>query len=136
MSISRSENMRRIRSSDTEPELLLRRRLHAAGFRYVLHHKKVVGKPDIVMPCRKAAIFVHGCFWHRHYGCSRATFPNTNETYWREKFARNVRRDADVQNTLRLQGWNVIIVWECQLRRAPDKAAMDVIHKLSATGHG
>src|SRR5689334_5847422 len=109
MGISRSENMRRIRSSDTEPEMLLRRRLHSAGVRYRVRYSRLIGKPDIVVACYKVAIFVHGCFWHRHEGCQRATFPKTNISYWREKFKRNIERDARVESALRQAGWTVVV---------------------------
>ena len=79
---ARSKNMRAIRSKDTEPELRVRRALHAAGFRYRLHNKELPGNPDIVLPKHRAVIFVHGCFWHRHTGCKRATLPKTNEEFW------------------------------------------------------
>ncbi|WP_316196017.1 very short patch repair endonuclease [Bradyrhizobium sp. SZCCHNRI3052] len=112
----RSERMSRIRSRDTKPELVLRRELHRLGLRYTLGNKRLPGKPDIVLPRHKAAVFVHGCFWHRHAGCNIATTPKSNTPYWQEKFDRNVSRDARVRAELESQGWRVFTVWECELQ--------------------
>lgn len=112
----RSEIMRRVRSKDTSPERKVRSLLHRRGFRFRLHRKDLPGAPDIVLPKYDTVIFVHGCFWHRHPGCSRATTPATRREYWLPKFERTVRRDAKNQAELRRLGWNVVIVWECELR--------------------
>lgn len=120
MAISRSENMRRIRSGDTGPELALRRALHGLGYRYRVRPKGLPGRPDIVFPARRKAVFVHGCFWHRHEGCPRARVPKTNSSYWGPKLAGNAARDAEHLAQLRQEGWEVLVVWECELR---DKAA-------------
>jgi DNA mismatch endonuclease (patch repair protein) len=85
--------MRRVRQKDTAPEIRLRKALHAAGVRFRLHDKRLPGRPDIVLACRRLAIFVHGCFWHRHEGCSRTTTPKSNRAYWMRKFAENIERD-------------------------------------------
>ncbi|MCU9840541.1 DNA mismatch endonuclease Vsr [Ruegeria sp. WL0004] len=114
----RSERMSRIRSSNTAPEIALRRAMHAIGFRFRLHSKGLPGKPDIVLPRHKTVIFVHGCFWHRHSGCKIATTPKTNTEFWVEKFDRNVVRDARTREQLEGLGWRVIVVWECELRSA------------------
>ncbi|ADZ72761.1 very short patch repair endonuclease [Polymorphum gilvum] len=114
----RSERMSRIRSSNTAPEVALRRAMHALGFRFRLHSKGLPGKPDIVLPRYKTVIFVHGCFWHRHRGCKVATTPKTNTEFWVEKFDRNVARDARTREQLERLGWRVIVVWECELRSA------------------
>lgn len=114
----RSERMSRIRSSNTAPEVALRRAMHAIGFRFRLHSKGLPGKPDIVLPRHKTVIFVHGCFWHRHSGCKIATTPKTNTEFWVEKFDRNVVRDARTREQLEGLGWRVIVVWECELRSA------------------
>jgi len=90
----RSWNMSRIRGKDTKPEIAVRKMLHAAGFRFRLHVKDLPGKPDIVLPKWKTVIFVHGCFWHRHEGCSRCTTPTSNNEYWVKKFEKNVERDS------------------------------------------
>lgn len=122
----RSERMSRIRSRDTAPELALRRRLHALGLRYRLHDRRLPGRPDLVLPRYRAAIFVHGCFWHRHGGCSIATTPKTNTAFWQDKFDRNVSRDARSSAALAEAGWRVFTVWECELNsgvRAASSAA-------------
>lgn len=111
----RSERMARIRSRDTKPELLLRRALHAAGFRYRLGGAGLPGKPDIVLPRRRTVIFVHGCFWHRHPGCNVATTPKSNTSFWIDKFERNTARDRRVIAELEAQGWKVLVAWECDV---------------------
>jgi len=111
----RSERMSRIRSSNTAPEVALRRALHALGFRFRLHRKDLPGKPDVVLPRYKTVIFVHGCFWHRHSGCKVATTPKSNTDFWVEKFDRNVARDTRTREQLEGLGWRVIVVWECEL---------------------
>jgi DNA mismatch endonuclease, patch repair protein len=113
---TRSRMMAGIRGKNTKPELALRRSLHGLGFRYRLHAKGVLGKPDIVMPKYHAVIFVHGCFWHRHVGCRCTTYPTTRPEFWTAKFDANVARDAAVQSALLEAGWRVGIVWECALR--------------------
>ena len=123
--LERSERMSRIRSSNTSPELALRRELHALGFRFRLHRKDLPGKPDIVLTRYRTVVFVHGCFWHRHAGCKIATTPKSNTGFWIEKFDRNVARDSRSRELLEAQGWKVIIAWECELgsgRKAADAA--------------
>lgn len=117
VSITRSENMRRIRSRDTTPELTLRAALHRSGLRYRLHDSDLIGSPDIVFRTKKVAIFVHGCFWHTHPSCPRATIPATNCAYWSTKLERNRLRDLRVQSELRAQGWQLLVAWECEIRR-------------------
>lgn len=112
----RSWNMSRIRGRNTGPELLLRSLLHRAGFRFRLHAKQLPGRPDVVLPKYRAAIFVHGCFWHRHPGCRSATTPSTRREFWQEKFDSNVSRDARNQAALEATGWTVLTVWECELK--------------------
>ena len=119
----RSALMARVRGKDSAPELVVRRLLHAMGWRYRLHAGDVPGKPDIVVRGRRRAIFVHGCFWHRHEGCRRATMPATRVEFWTAKFAANVERDRRVFEALRLAGWNVLVVWECELK---DREALAV----------
>jgi len=106
-----------IRGKDTKPEIALRRALHAHGFRFRLHTKQIPGRPDVVLPKYRAAIFVHGCFWHRHTGCRYATTPATRREFWHAKFAANVARDKVVRTKLLQAGWRVGVVWECGLRR-------------------
>src|SRR5687768_2132535 len=107
--------MARIRSSNTKPEVSLRKALHRLGLRFRLHGRKLPGKPDIVLPRFKTAIFVHGCFWHRHEGCKVANTPKSNTDFWVDKFSRNVARDAKIADELKRLGWRVIVAWECEL---------------------
>lgn len=113
---ARSENMRRITSSDTRPELVVRRLLHGMGYRYRLHRKDLPGKPDIVLGPRQKAIFVHGCFWHQHAACRAGRIPGSNSQYWVPKLRRNVERDALTQQALAAGGWEVLVIWECQIK--------------------
>lgn len=110
--------MSRIRHRDTKPEMLVRRLLHAMGFRYRLHDKRLPGSPDIVFASRKKAIFVHGCFWHRHpdAGCALARMPKSRLDFWRPKLEGNRTRDVRHQSELDALGWRYLIVWECELR--------------------
>jgi len=110
----RSENMRRIGRKNTQPELAVRRALHARGRRFRLHQADLPGKPDIVLPKHRLAIFVHGCFWHRHRGCANCTDPKTRPDFWATKFAANVERDARAERQLRDLGWRVETIWECE----------------------
>lgn len=115
---ARSERMSRIRGRDTKPELVLRKALHAAGFRYRLHAPDMPGRPDLVFPKWGAAVFVHGCFWHQHKNCRIANVPGSNTAFWQAKFQANKRRDARAIRALRSAGWRVAVVWECQLSGA------------------
>ena len=112
----RSYNMSRIRGKNTKPEILVRKGLHARGFRFRLHNKKLPGSPDIVLPKYGLAIMVNGCFWHGHKGCRYATKPKTNVEFWEAKIARNRHRDEVTNAHLEALGWHVITVWECELR--------------------
>lgn len=114
---TRSRMMAGIKGKNTTPEVLLRKALHGAGFRFRLHAAKLPGRPDIVLPKYRAAIFVHGCFWHRHDGCRNASVPKTNAAFWKEKFQRNVARDATNRTDLKEAGWRVAIIWECAIRK-------------------
>jgi DNA mismatch endonuclease, patch repair protein len=114
---TRSRMMSGIRGKDTKPELLARRLLHREGLRFTLH-ARLPGKPDIVLPKRRAVVFVHGCFWHRHPGCRFTTTPSTNTEWWKEKFDKNVKRDLLVTRTLRKSGWHVYKVWACSIDEA------------------
>lgn len=113
-SIKRSQMMSRIGPRDTRPEIAVRRVAHRLGLRFRLHRKDLPGSPDIVLPKYRTAIFVHGCFWHRHSGCSNCTMPKTRPDFWREKFARNVARDARNLQALTNLGWLPIVIWECE----------------------
>lgn len=108
--------MSRIRSRDTSPELVVRRMLHRLGYRYRLHARELPGKPDIVFRSRRKAIFVHGCFWHQHAACREGRVPASNRQYWLGKLACNTTRDREHLAALTAQGWDVCVVWECQLR--------------------
>lgn len=110
----RSWNMGRIRGKNTEPEMRVRRVLYRLNYRYRLHEKDLPGKPDIVIPRSKTAIFVHGCFWHRHIGCKNATMPSTRRDFWAEKLTQNTDRDNRNRAELQCLGWKVIVIWECQ----------------------
>lgn len=116
MPISRSENMRRIRSRDTQPELIVRWRLRELGYTgYRLHRKDLPGKPDVAFISRKKAVFIHGCFWHGHDCKEGARRPKSNQDYWLPKIDRNKDRDAEHQAQLLSHGWSVLTVWECEL---------------------
>lgn len=112
----RSWNMSRIHSKDTKPEMIVRSFLHKNGFRFRLHVKNLPGHPDIVLPKYRTVVEVRGCFWHRHPGCRQATTPSTNAEFWQEKFKRNVERDRNTEKQLKELGWNLIVVWECELK--------------------
>lgn len=111
----RSAVMAKIKGRDTGPEKRLRSLLFRQGFRFRLHKAELPGTPDIVLPRYRTAVFVHGCFWHRHAGCRRASMPASNVAYWERKFRRTVARDAAVAAALEAMGWQVVIVWECEL---------------------
>ena len=111
----RSEVMSNIRSKNTKPEIKLRKALFAEGYRYLLHDKKLPGKPDIVLTKYKTAIFVHGCFWHYHKNCPEGRIPKSNIVFWKNKLLNNVKRDLKHQRELKRSGWNVIVIWECEL---------------------
>lgn len=115
--------MAAIKGKNTQPELALRRFLHALGYRFRLHRKDLPGKPDIVMPRLRTCIFVHGCFWHRHAGCQYATTPKTRCEFWEGKFARNIERDFENVRALEALGWKVMIVWECEIRQGAEHLA-------------
>jgi len=128
--------MAAVRSADTKPEMIVRRGLHARGLRYRLHDRRLPGKPDLVFPSSKAVVFVNGCFWHAHRGCRYFKLPETNRRAWLRKLAGNRRRDRHDHLRLRVMGWRVIVVWECELRgKQPevvkcflDRLALDITH--------
>jgi len=116
--ISRAERsalMAKVHGKDTGPELFVRRTAHALGYRFRIHRADLPGCPDIVFPSRKKVIFIHGCFWHRHLGCKRASIPRTRQEYWQNKFASNVARDKQNETALRKAGWKILVLWECGL---------------------
>ena len=112
----RSRTMRAVKSKDTAPEMIVRRLLHSAGFRYRLHRTDLPGCPDLVFPGRRKVIFVHGCFWHGHTCTRGSRVPKANREYWRKKIAGNSKRDKRSARALRQAGWKSLVVWECQLR--------------------
>ena len=112
----RSRMMAANRRRDTGPEVLVRRHLHAQGLRFRLDVRKLPGSPDLVLARHRAAIFVHGCYWHRHRGCRFATMPKSNQAFWETKFAKNVERDESALDALLRTGWRVAVVWECSLK--------------------
>lgn len=123
----RSANMAKVRGKHTAPEMTVRRLAHRLGLRFRLHRKDLPGKPDLVFPGRRLAVFVHGCFWHRHHGCKRATMPATREAFWRAKFDATVERDRDNLDELQRLGWKTLVLWECEL-----KGEAEVARRLSA----
>jgi DNA mismatch endonuclease (patch repair protein) len=127
--ITRSRMMSGIRGKDTKPELGLRRALHRLGLRYRLHVGGLPGRPDILLPRHRAAVQVHGCFWHRHEGCEFCTTPASNMRFWRSKFGETVKRDKRNLGALRKLGWRVAIVWECSVK---DEGAEAVAEKIAA----
>jgi DNA mismatch endonuclease, patch repair protein len=111
----RRYNMSRIRGRDTAPEMLIRRALHARGYRFRLHDRKLPGRPDLVFPKYKAIILVHGCFWHGH-DCHLFKWPATRREFWQQKISQNQNRDAKVASRLEEEGWRALVVWECMLK--------------------
>lgn len=112
----RSKLMAKVKSKNTKPELLVRKLIFSLGYRYRLHSAKLPGSPDLVFSSRKKVIFVHGCFWHRHEGCRRATTPQSKQEYWNGKFARTVERDRANIVALKSMGWDSLVLWECELK--------------------
>lgn len=124
------------RRKDTKPELIVRQNLHAAGFRYRLDVRGLPGSPDIVLRRYNAAVFVHGCFWHRHEGCKFAASPKSNVKFWEDKFQRNVERDRNANQELGRLGWRVAVIWECSLSNANrEKTLLDFVDWLQGNPH-
>ena len=136
---TRSYNMSRIKGKNTKPEMLVRRFLHANGYRYRLHDKKLPGKPDIVLPKYKTVIFVHGCFWHGHknlpvgrQGCKYFVVPKTRTEWWLNKINGNIANDAKAAKALKKEGWKIINLWECNLKSSKiNKSLTTLLKKLS-----
>lgn len=122
----RSAQMARVRSRDTKPEVRVRKALHAAGLRYRLHDRSLPGTPDIVFSSRRIALFVHGCFWHRHPGCKAARLPKSRRDFWIPKLSGNAQRDKRQQAELTSMGWRVMIIWECE---TSDRWALKLLAK-------
>lgn len=124
-------NMQQIKSKNTKPEMLVRKFLHASGYRYKLHDKKLLGKPDIVLPKYKTVIFVHGCFWHGHTNCKYFVVPKTRTKWWTDKINRNKANDEKAIKALRKDGWKIINVWECKLKPAKvEKTLAGILKKI------
>ncbi|RFU13349.1 DNA mismatch endonuclease Vsr [Rhodobacteraceae bacterium W635] len=125
--MDRSEMMSRIGSRNTKPEMVVRKGLHAAGFRYRLHARNLPGSPDIVLPKYRSVILVHGCFWHAHEGCRNFRLPKSNTDFWREKLVLNAERDTRQLKELQDAGWRTLVVWECATRDFSTKKLVETI---------
>lgn len=112
----RSEVMSRVRATDTKPEMLVRQLVHGLGYRFRLHREGLPGRPDLVFPRHRRVIFVHGCFWHQHGGCAKASIPASNNAFWEAKLSRNVERDQENVTALCRIGWQALVIWECETR--------------------
>ncbi|MCK6685882.1 MAG: very short patch repair endonuclease [Thermoanaerobaculia bacterium] len=123
-----------IKGRDTKPEVLIRKALFAAGFRFRLHRKDLPGSPDIVLPGRRVAVFVHGCFWHAHPGCRYAKTPATRREFWEAKLAANAERDRRARDALLSSGWRVLVVWECATRSTAVRNALPELLKCWMDG--
>ena len=130
----RSRNMSLVRGKNTAPEMLVRRVAHRMGLRFRLHRKDLPGRPDLVFPRYHLAVFVHGCFWHRHPGCSRASTPSTRTDFWRAKFDANTLRDQRQIRALESLGWSVLVLWECELKNETQVEAR-LRERTIATAH-
>lgn len=125
--VTRSYNMSQIKSKNTKPEILVRKYLFANGFRYRLNDKKLPGKPDIVLPKYKTVIFVNGCFWHGHENCKYFKLPDTRAEWWKDKIDKNKAKDNDSIQKLKNEGWQVLVIWECDLK---NKEKEEVLNNL------
>ena len=125
----RHHNMAAIKGKDTKPEILVRKFLWARGFRYRINHPRLPGKPDIVLRKYRTCILVNGCFWHGHEGCKYFVWPKSNTEFWRQKIETNISRDQRKEAQLRDMGWNVIIVWECELRSPKRQETLERLEK-------
>ena len=126
---TRSFNMSKIKGKDTKPEMLVRKFLHANGFRYRLHVKDLPGKPDIVLPKYKTVVLVNGCFWHGHKRCKYFVIPKTRTDWWTEKLNKNIENDNKSVKALKKLGWKVIIIWECSLKPAMVEKTINTLLK-------
>jgi DNA mismatch endonuclease (patch repair protein) len=124
----RAWNMAQIKSKNTSPEIIIRKYLHNRGFRFRINVKKLYGSPDVVLEKYKTAIFVHGCFWHRHLSCKRCSSPKSNIEYWQKKFTDNINRDRNVVKELNSMGYEVFVIWECQVN--DEKILQNVINNF------
>lgn len=128
---TRSYNMSRISGKNTTPELIVRKYLFSQGFRYRINDPRLPGKPDIVLPKYRTVIFVNGCFWHGHTGCRYFVWPKNNEKFWKDKITGNVQRDQRNRRLLAEQGWRVIVIWECELKKSvASKTLEELVQKF------
>ena len=127
-----SRRLSAVGSKDTRPEMVVRRLLHGLGYRFRLHRRDLPGCPDLVLPRHRLALFVHGCFWHRHEGCNLTQRPVRNAQFWEDKFRRNVERDETSRKALKRLGWRVAVIWECETRN-PTKLAARLLRLLRGT---
>ena len=125
--------MSRIKGKDTKPEILVRKFLHAHGYRYRLHVKDLPGKPDIVLPKYKTVIFVHGCFWHGHEGCKYFTIPKTKPEWWENKINTNKSNDKKAYELLKKSGWNILTIWTCELKPKKIESSLNKLLKRLST---
>jgi DNA mismatch endonuclease, patch repair protein len=132
---TRSYNMSRIKGKNTKPEMLVRKFLFAHGFRYRLNVKTLPGKPDIVLPKYKTAIFINGCFWHGHKGCKYFVVPKTRTEWWLNKIKGTQKRDREAEIQLNVQGWKVITLWECQLKNKSIDGTLNYLKESLYSGH-
>ena len=128
---ARSRTMAKVKSKNTGPEMAVRRLLHRAGHRYRLHRPDLPGKPDLVFPKHRLALFIHGCFWHRH-GCKRSTTPKSNAEYWAEKFRRNKERDHENREALEGLGWKHRVIWECEAQTGAKRISEEMLNLESS----
>lgn len=127
----RSWNMSRIKGKDTGIEIMVRKYLFSKGFRFRKNDRRYPGKPDVVLPKYKTAVFVHGCFWHRHQGCGNATVPKSNTDFWLRKFNRNVANDQKNISLLTDAGWQVIVLWECELKKNFEETMQNTLNSIT-----
>ncbi|MDR0304402.1 MAG: DNA mismatch endonuclease Vsr [Chitinispirillales bacterium] len=131
----RSEIMSKVSGKDTKPEILVRKYLFSKGFRFRKNVANLPGKPDIVLPKYKTVIFIHGCFWHGHKNCEAAKLPTSNIDYWTKKISSNIKRDLKNEESLKIAGWNVIFIWECELKAGNKEKKLNLLvsqlHKKS-----
>lgn len=128
---TRSYNMSRIKNKNTKPEELVRKFLFSKGLRYRKNDKRLPGHPDIVLPKYKTVIFVNGCFWHGHKGCKYFVWPKSNEEFWKQKIGSNIERDEKNISALKQLGWNVLSIWECELKNNQKETLNNVLIKLN-----
>lgn len=131
---TRSYNMSRIKGKNTKPEEIVRKYLFSQGFRYRKNDRRLPGTPDIVLPKYKTVIFVNGCFWHGHEGCRYFVWPENNEEFWKNKITTNIERDCKKRSELEALGWNVITVWECELKREKLQKTLSSLEALIVGG--